>query len=434
VNGAGKHASALRVVVLDDAPYVSWEGRVHAVNATFHRFLAAVLDAAELEEAAIALVLAVPIRPAAAPPATLAVDPRIAVVAMAPFDGIADFLRRAPILVARNAPRLRRALGDADLLLLRLPASNGLLAALAAVARSVPRVAYVVGSVGDVVAAQQRPGAAGLVARGVAAFSDGATRLAAVGAPVIVVGADPAGAGILSSLVAPDEIRGRGHEPWPASAGTLRLVYAGRLAAGKGLPALLEAVAILAGDAGAGGDLGVADDAPADRAADRVAAADVTLDLIGAGPAAPALRDRAAALGIADRVRFRGYLAEREPYLAALASADVFVSPSPAEGFPKAVLDAMAAGTPVVAVPAGRLVELTEPGITPSGAPIRAVAAGEPAALAAAILALFADPTSAGRLRAAGTAFVADHTAPAEASRLLARLRAAASTGSRHRV
>ena len=411
--------SGLRVVVLDDAPYVWWDGRAHAVNATFHRFLAALLDAAEREGSPVSLVLVAPVRPAAAAPASLAVDPRIAMVATVPFDGIAGYVRRAPVLVARNAPRLRAALRGADVILLRLPASNGPLAALAAVARGVPRVAYVVGSVRDVVAGQERRGAAGPAARAVAAAYDGATRLAAAGAPVIVAGADPAGAGIMSSLVAPDEIRGRGDEPWPAAAGVLRVVYAGRLADGKGLDTLLEAVAILAGVTGGPGD------------AD--AAAGVTLDLVGDGPAAPALRDRAAALGIADRVRFVGYLAERGPYLAALAFADLFVSPSPAEGFPKAVLDAMAAGTPVAAVPAGRLRELADPDITEAGAPILPLPDGGAAALASAIRALVADPAVARRLRVAGTAFVADHTAPAEAARLLSRLRAAASTRSRRR-
>ncbi|MFH1474987.1 MAG: glycosyltransferase, partial [Chloroflexota bacterium] len=352
-----------------------------------------------------------------------------------------------PLLVARNAPRLRATLRDADVVLLRLPASNGLLAALAAVARGVPRVAYVVGSVRDVVAGQRRRGAAGLAARTMAAFYDGATRLAAAGAPVIVAGADPAGGGIASSLVAPDEIRDRGGEPWPAAAGVLRLVYAGRLADGKGLDTLLDAVAILAdvsgeaGDAASGGPGGTAAGGPGDPV-DRADAAarhgadtssGVTLDLVGDGPAAATLRDRAAALGIADRVRFGGYLAERGPYLAALAAADLFVSPSPSEGFPKAVLDAMAAGTPVMAVPAGRLAELADSGLTPAGAPILTVPAGDPAALAGAIRTLVADPSVVLRLRAAGTAFVAEHTAPAEAARLLDRLRAAALTRSRRR-
>ena len=143
--------SGIRVAILDDAPYLSWDGRVHAANATFHRFAAALLDVRdETGDTMVArLVLAVPVRPATAPPATLPVDPRIRIVATEPFDGIAGYLRRAPALIAaRMLPRLRRALGGADVVLLRLPASNGLLGAALAVGLGIPRVAFVVGSVG----------------------------------------------------------------------------------------------------------------------------------------------------------------------------------------------------------------------------------------------------------------------------------------------
>ena len=35
--------SGIRILVVDDNPHFRWAGRVHPVNATFHRFLAAVL-------------------------------------------------------------------------------------------------------------------------------------------------------------------------------------------------------------------------------------------------------------------------------------------------------------------------------------------------------------------------------------------------------
>lgn len=398
--------SGLRVVVLDDTPYLAWDGRTYAANATFHRFAAALLDVRDAAgEAGISsLTLAVPVRPAAAAPSTLPVDERIRVVATEPFEGIAGYVRRAPLITAHNAPRLRTAVAGADVVLLRLPASNGLLAALAAVARGVPRVAYLVGSVRQVVAGQERGGIGGLGARIAAAGYDGATRLAALGAPVVISGADLARGGVVSSLVEPEEIRDRRGEPWPAVPGALRIAYAGRLAEGKGLEVLLDAVARLA-----------ASGAPT-----------VSLDLVGDGPARGLLEDRAKALGIEERVSFAGHLARRAPYLDALAAADVFVSASPAEGFPKAVLDAMAAGLPVVAVPAGRLAELVAPGTTPAGAPILPVAPDDPAALGAALAHLAGEPVRARALRAAGRAFVGEHTRPAEAARLAAILRDAA--------
>lgn len=397
--------TGLRVVVLDDAPYLAWAGRTYAANATFHRFVASLLDVPAGGDAAVAaLTLVAPVRSALAPPVTLPVDPRIRVIPTEPFDGIAGYLRRAPVIAARNAPRLRDAVAGADVVLLRLPASNGLLAALAAVARGVPRVAFVVGSVRDVVAGQRRSGIAGFGARLTAFAYDGATRWAALGAPVVIVGADLATGGVVASLVEPEEIRDRRDEPWPAVAGTLRLVYAGRLAEGKGLDVLLDAVAALT--AVGGGPT-------------------VSLALVGDGPAREALQALAAARGIAGRVTVGGHLARREPYLEALAAADLFVSPSPAEGFPKAVLDAMAAGLPVAAVPAGRLAELVDPGTTPAGAPILALPSGDAAGMATALADIALDPERVRALRRAGHAFVGEHTRPAEAARLAAILRRA---------
>jgi glycosyltransferase involved in cell wall biosynthesis len=137
--------------------------------------------------------------------------------------------------------------------------------------------------------------------------------------------------------------------------------------------------------------------------------------IIGDGPARTGLEARAADLGIADRIHWLGYIADRPTYLDALASCDLFVFPSPAEGFPKVVLDAIAAGLPVVARPSGQLAPLA------SGGLIEAVGSDDGAALADAIGRLVAAPERAATLAAAGTAFVGEHTRPAEAARLVAR-------------
>src|SRR5258706_5948917 len=80
----------IRVVVIDDNPHVRWEGRVYPVNATFHRFLAGVLDVPGAPVASI--VHCVPLRDASVPPVTLPLDPRLKVVGTAPFDGIGGYL------------------------------------------------------------------------------------------------------------------------------------------------------------------------------------------------------------------------------------------------------------------------------------------------------------------------------------------------------
>ncbi|HKU17124.1 MAG TPA: glycosyltransferase family 4 protein [Steroidobacteraceae bacterium] len=69
--------------------------------------------------------------------------------------------------------------------------------------------------------------------------------------------------------------------------------------------------------------------------------------VIGDGPDAGAVRQRAAELGVVDRVHLPGQVAEAEKY-AALALADAFVSTSQHEGFGLVFLEAMACGLPVV--------------------------------------------------------------------------------------
>jgi glycosyltransferase involved in cell wall biosynthesis len=74
---------------------------------------------------------------------------------------------------------------------------------------------------------------------------------------------------------------------------------------------------------------------------------DVTLDLVGTGDAQSEYEMLAQALGVADRVRFVGYV-PREEIAAHYASAHVFCLPSYNEGMSVATLEAMAAGLPVV--------------------------------------------------------------------------------------
>jgi glycosyltransferase involved in cell wall biosynthesis len=70
------------------------------------------------------------------------------------------------------------------------------------------------------------------------------------------------------------------------------------------------------------------------------------LAIVGSGPEEDALRARAARLGIADRVCWTGHRADVPEVLAAC---DLFVLSSRNEGMANVMLEAMAAGTPVVA-------------------------------------------------------------------------------------
>lgn len=70
------------------------------------------------------------------------------------------------------------------------------------------------------------------------------------------------------------------------------------------------------------------------------------LHLVGEGPQRPELEKLAAELMITDRVRFYGY---RDDRLALLSAFNVFALCSAREGCPRALLEAMASGVPIVA-------------------------------------------------------------------------------------
>jgi glycosyltransferase involved in cell wall biosynthesis len=97
-------------------------------------------------------------------------------------------------------------------------------------------------------------------------------------------------------------------------------------------------------------------------------------------------------------VRWIGWLGPDERD-AAVAGADVFVMPSLSEGMPIALLEAMAAGLPIVATRVGGIPEIVTAGIDGE-----LVEAGDPEALATALAALAGDPEERRRLGAAASA------------------------------
>jgi len=114
--------------------------------------------------------------------------------------------------------------------------------------------------------------------------------------------------------------------------------------------------------------------------------------------AAPAVRAAIAAHGLE---RYVALLGQRRDVAALLAAADLFVLPSLWEGLPLALLEAMAAGTPVVATAVGGTPRVVEDGVMGRLAP-----PGDAAGLASAIGAMLADPKGARRMALAGQAHV----------------------------
>src|SRR5262249_42678557 len=113
------------------------------------------------------------------------------------------------------------------------------------------------------------------------------------------------------------------------------LLYVGRLGREKGVPLLLDAIAGLP--------------------------AEVQLLVVGDGPERRELEAQAQRLGLIGRVVFAGQL-DHAHVVDALFASDLFVFPSQTETLGLAVLEAMAAGRPVVAVRGGAVAEIVRDG------------------------------------------------------------------------
>ncbi len=123
--------------------------------------------------------------------------------------------------------------------------------------------------------------------------------------------------------------------PWPPrDGGRVRFVALGRLEPRKGLDVALHALARVP-DAG--------------------------LDVVGEGESRASLASLARSLGVADRVRFLGYASDVRP---AIEAAHAALSSARAEGLGIALLEAMAMGRPVVALPTGGVPEIVRDGET----------------------------------------------------------------------
>ena len=157
--------------------------------------------------------------------------------------------------------------------------------------------------------------------------------------------------------------------------GVPAIVSVGRFQAPKDAASLVRALALLGGE---------------HRAA-----------LVGDGPDRAAAVAEARRLGVEEAVVFEG---ERDDVPEILASSHIFVLSSRSEALPVSILEAMAAGLPVVATRVGGVPELVVDGETGLLVP-----AGDTRALADALQRLVDDPDLRARLGAAGRARVEEH-------------------------
>ncbi len=150
-------------------------------------------------------------------------------------------------------------------------------------------------------------------AAAVVANSQGLATLARTHDPDATIGMIPAGA----------DLTGIAPKTSYAQPGPINLLFVGRLVKQKGLDVLIAALAKM--------DL----------------ALKWRLILVGDGPEWPAIAGEAARLGLADRLDLRGWV-NKDALPAMYREGDIFVLPSRDEGMANALLEAMAAGLPVV--------------------------------------------------------------------------------------
>jgi len=125
---------------------------------------------------------------------------------------------------------------------------------------------------------------------------------------------------------------------------------------------------------------------------------DAYLALVGDGPLRDELKAAAEALGIADRTRFVGF---RENVGELYSAFDVVALTSANEGTPVTVIEALAAGIPVVATDVGGVSDVVQDGRSGYLVP-----ANDVAAVAERLERLAADPKRRGAMGADGRAFV----------------------------
>lgn len=159
-----------------------------------------------------------------------------------------------------------------------------------------------------------------------------------------------------------------------AAQGPFRMVSVGRLVAKKGYDDLIEALARLP------------------------ATLDWRLRHIGGGPLGPALKARAAALGLAGRIDWLGKQ-DQTAVIDAMREADLFLlAPKVADdgdrdGLPNVLMEAASQHLPIISTTVSAIPEFVEDGVHG-----RLVPPADPAALAEAIAAMAADPEGRQRM------------------------------------
>lgn len=320
--------------------------------------------------------------------------PDIDVVELPPYASRTDFALRIP----DYRKRILRALEEADLALVVLPGYLGAVASWTCRRARVPLVHFVVGRWGRVVLSRRPGGPGRLRARLIAPLLDATVARLTRDSLTFHNSAVPSGApgchyARVSSTYSASDLRSG--EPVRLQDEGPRLVFAGRLAAEKGLPHLFEAVARL-----------------------RRVGVPVTLEVVGDGEQRIALEREVERLGLGGSVRFTGWLTRGDALWKRFDRAEVFVLPSLEDMAPRVLLEAMARKVVVVATDVGHVSEVVRDGDTGL-----LIEPGSTRAIAEAVQRLWDEPELRERLVASGTTLAAKHTLEAETAKTVSIIR-----------
>jgi glycosyltransferase involved in cell wall biosynthesis len=323
----------------------------------------------------------------------------VSVAALPPFDGPVHFYPRLPAIL----PRILKWVRGIDLLHCRVPSPAAIFAYAAARVAARPAFILVVGDLHALLPTVPYRGVKRLLWRGYTEFEEwgittmGGRSLTFANGPALAAKHGRGGRQVIETRTTTISDRDIAHRPDTCAGTTVRLLIVSRIDPRKGLgvvPALVRALT----------DSNV----------------DATVDLIGPAVGRPGEQEKARIvadarrLGVESRIAFCGAI-PLDQLLPAYAGYDLFLLPTlPGEGIPRVLLEAMAAGLPVVTARVAGI-----PGLVTheeNGLLVDESAAG---AYAAAVRRIITEPALRRSLIANGYATARRHTLEAQAAAMM---------------
>jgi glycosyltransferase involved in cell wall biosynthesis len=323
----------------------------------------------------------------------------IEIVCTYPYESVVEYYRKLPVIVTHNMPILEKAIRESDAIFLRIPAMNAFPAAYLAKKYRKPIFSYFIGDEKAILKTGSKyKGLTRSAALAVSRLHDVLYRkiISSSRASFFLSSQLKEKYGrysenpflIFTSLVEGAAASGRNGSG--NHNGCKRLLYVGRLSHEKGLEYLIRAVEYLNREK-----------------------YDVKVSLCGDGPERERLSGLVRESGLSDSVKFHGYIPWGKELSRISSGSDLFVLPSHSEGVPKVLLEAMAAGLPVIATNVGGIPDIitnNENGIL--------IPPGSPEAIADAVKLVMENSSLREKLIENGYGFVKNHTAENQAKKL----------------